>query len=245
MPIWNLWFVLAAMCFVVCCAQDRPLGAHDTAPPQVLSLSISPTVLDVRTEAKMLEAAVHVTDDFSGTSKVEIEVAGRQGSDQTSLMRAAVFRTGSRNNGYWKLSKLIQPLAPNGTWTVKRLRVTDLAGNILEYSTAEINQITQAYVEVFSQLCFTSPWLCEDTENDPAAHAELTGYWQLNAAGRNYGTGVKRKWTSGGYNAAATENVRTLQELVNQDDERDRRQNWLYNYYRRRWEKESNSFVLF
>ena len=226
---------------------DRPAGRFDQEPPKVLSLAITPTIIDVRQTAKMLETSVRVTDDFSGVAKVELEVAGRLGSDQTSLMRAASFQTGSRHDGYWKLKKQIAPLSANGTWRVSMLAVTDLQGNRRSYSTAEIAEITQAYVEVFSGLCFTSPWLCVDTESDPSSLAELSGYWKLET-GTPYYTrhnGILQKYTdSGPVPEAGARNVRTLQELVQQDNEQDMKRNWLYEFYRRRWNSTTMSFPL-
>ena len=54
---------------------ERPTGRFDQEPPKVLSLAITPTIIDVRQTAKMLETSVRVTDDFSGVAKVELEVA--------------------------------------------------------------------------------------------------------------------------------------------------------------------------
>jgi len=106
---------IGIMTMVVLCQQiatvnpsqlpERPPGRYDLSPPQVLSLAITPTTIDVREGSKMLETSVRVIDDFSGVAKVELEVAGRMGSDQSALMRAASFQTGSRHDGYWKLKK--------------------------------------------------------------------------------------------------------------------------------------------
>ena len=78
---------------------ERPGGIYDTTPPQLLSLKISPTLINVRSEAQMFETSVHVTDDFSGVAFVSIKVSGRLGSDETTLMRAASMETGSRHDG--------------------------------------------------------------------------------------------------------------------------------------------------
>ena len=222
---------------------ERPPGRYDLSPPQVLSLAITPTTIDVREGSKMLETSVRVIDDFSGVAKVELEVAGRMGSDQSALMRAASFQTGSRHDGYWKLKKNIPPLSANGTWRVSSLAVTDLQGNRKTYTTSEIGRITQAYVEVFSGLCFTSPWLCVDTGSDPAAVAWLDGFWALEWNTTKYGSGINMNRTVNG-EGRATRNVRTLQELVQQDDEQDKKRNWLYEFYRRRWNATSTSFPL-
>ena len=244
-----LSFLLLA--FLVCGSEhdapERPPDRFDTEPPKVKSLTITPTFIDVRQTAKMLETSVHVTDDFSGVAKVELEVAGRLGSDQTSLMRAASFQTGSRHDGQWKLKKQIAPLSANGTWRVSSLAVTDLQGNRRSYSTTEIAEITSAYVEVFSGLCFTSPWLCVDTESDPSSLAELTGYWELdkNTPYYNRDNGILQKYTNNGeVPEAEARNVKTLQELVQQDNEQDLKRNWLYEFYRRRWNSTTMSFPL-
>ena len=226
---------------------ERPTGRFDQEPPKVLSLAITPTIIDVRQQAKMLETSVRVTDDFSGVAKVELEVAGRLGSDQTSLMRAASFQTGSRHDGYWKLKKQIAPLSANGTWRVSMLAVTDLQGNRRSYNTEEIAEITSAYVEVFSGLCFTSPWLCVDTESDPSSLAELTGYWALEEGTPYYSrdNGIMKKYNHNGLVPEADmQKVKTLQELVQQDDEQDMKRNWLYEFYRRRWNSTTMSFPL-
>jgi hypothetical protein len=226
---------------------ERPTGRFDQEPPKVLSLAITPTIIDVRQTAKMLETSVRVTDDFSGVAKVELEVAGRLGSDQTSLMRAASFQTGSRHDGYWKLKKQIAPLSANGTWRVSMLAVTDLQGNRRSYNTDEIAEITSAYVEVFSGLCFTSPWLCVDTASDPSSLAELTGYWALEKGTPHYTrhNGILQRYSEQGLlPEAGARNVKTLQELVQQDNEQDMKRNWLYEFYRRQWNSTTMSFPL-
>jgi hypothetical protein len=222
---------------------ERPPGRFDILPPQVLSLAITPTLIDVRETGQMLETSVRVIDDFAGVAKVELEVSGRMGSDQSSLMRAASFQTGSRHDGYWKLKKNIPPLSANGTWRVSSLAVTDLQGNRKTYTTSEIGQITQAFVEVFSGLCFTSPWLCVDTASDPSAVAWLDGFWSLDSNTPKYGAGIQLNQTEIHF-GVATRTVKTLQELVQQDNEQDKKRNWLYEFYRRRWNATTASFPL-
>ena len=226
---------------------ERPTGRYDQEPPKVTELTITPNIIDVRQTAKMLETSVWVEDDFSGVAKVELEVAGRLGSDQTSLMRAASFTAGSRHKGQWKLKKQIAPLSANGTWRVSMLAVTDLQGNRRSYNTTEIAEITQAYVDVFSGLCFTSPWLCVDTESDPSSLAELSGYWALEQGTPHYtrDNGILQRYTDQGLvPEAGARKVKTLQELVQQDNEQDMKRNWLYEFYRRRWNTTTMSFPL-
>jgi len=221
-------------------------GLFDVTPPALLSLAITPTLIDVRVSSKMFETSVHVTDDFSGVASVTLKVSGRLGSDQTSLMRAASFQTGSRHDGYWKLKKNIQPLAANGTWRVSSVTIIDLQGNQRDYNTEQINEITSAFVDVFSGLCFTSPWLCAD-DKDPASEAWLTGYWAMDEntpAFTKGGIGHSMLAGGKGRSSTVTRNVRTLQELVQQDDEQDKKRNWLYEFYRRRWNSTSLAFEL-
>ena len=235
------------MLTIACCVADepdRPPGVFDTRPPELLSLAITPTLIDVRSSAKMFETSVHVIDDFSGCASVTIKVSGRLGSDQTSLMRAASFQTGSRHDGYWKLKKNIQPLAANGTWRVSQVTLIDLMGNRRDYNSEQINLITSAFVEVLSGLCFTSPWLCVDS-NDPSAEAWLSGYWKLehNTTKLKAGGTLSRRMTNNGI-STGTRQVNTLQELVQQDDEQDKKRNWLYEFYRRRWNSSNLAFEL-
>ena len=92
----------------------------------------------------------------------------------------------SRHKGIWQLKKLIPVLAANGTWLVSAITVTDFQRNSRSYTPAEIDKISNgaASVEVLSGLCFTSPWLCEDPEGDPAAYSPLVGYWEIDINGR-------------------------------------------------------------
>ena len=92
----------------------------------------------------------------------------------------------SRHKGIWQLKKLIPVLAANGTWLVSAITVTDFQGNTRGYTPAEIDKISNgaASLEVLSGLCFTSPWLCEDPEFDPAAYSPLVGYWEIDINGR-------------------------------------------------------------
>jgi hypothetical protein len=92
----------------------------------------------------------------------------------------------SRHKGIWQLKKLIPVLAANGTWLVSAITVTDFQGNTRGYTPSEIDKISNgaASLEVLSGLCFTSPWLCEDPEFDPAAYSPLVGYWEIDINGR-------------------------------------------------------------
>ena len=92
----------------------------------------------------------------------------------------------SRHKGIWQLKKLIPVLAANGTWLVSSITVTDFQGNVRGYTPGEIDVISNgaASVEVLSGLCFTSPWLCEDPQKDPAAFSPLVGYWEIDINGR-------------------------------------------------------------
>jgi hypothetical protein len=92
----------------------------------------------------------------------------------------------SRHKGIWQLKKLIPVLAANGTWLVSAITVTDFQRNSRSYTPAEIDKISNgaASLEVLSGLCFTSPWLCEDPEVDPAAYSPLVGYWEIDVNGR-------------------------------------------------------------
>ena len=218
---------------------ERPPGLFDFNPPSLLSLMITPTLIDVRQQSQMFETSVHVTDDFSGVAKVTIKVSGRLGSDQTSLMRAASFETGSRHDGYWKLKKNIQPLAANGTWRVSEVTLTDLQGNVRSYDSDAIAGISTAFVEVLSGLCFTSPWLCADV-TDPASVAFLDGYWALDTSPVKY-NGIYLNVSNDG---AKPRTVRTLQELVQQDNEQDLKRNWLYEFYRRKWNSTNQMFEV-
>lgn len=114
------------------------------------------------------------------------------------------------------------------------------------YDSTEIATISTAFVEVYSGLCFTSPWLCAD-DGDPASQARLEGYWGLDATPRQYpASGILKKMTSNGRNSHQTDfrKVQTLQELIQEDDEQDLKRNWLYEFYRRAWNNTNQMFEV-
>jgi hypothetical protein len=142
---------------------------------------------------------------------------------------------------YWKLKKNIQPLSANGTWRVAEVRLTDLQGNQRLYESAEIETISQAYVDVLSGLCFTSPWLCAD-EGDPASVAMLSGFWSLDTSSPGFPAGGIKQIDHNG--VTQTKNVKTLRDLIQVDDEQDLKRNWLYEFYRRAWNDTNQMFEL-
>jgi hypothetical protein len=90
----------------------------------------------------------------------------------------------TRHDGMWELKKNIPVLSANGTWLVSNIKVTDMQGNQRTYFPDEIKEISGgALVYVYSGLCFTSPWLCEDPSADPAAYSPLDGQWSIDPQG--------------------------------------------------------------
>jgi hypothetical protein len=54
---------------------------------------------------------------------------------------------------------------------------------------------------------------------------------------------VKYQYSEKGW-IKSTRQVQTLQELVQQDNEQDLKRNWLYEFYRRRWNATNQMFTL-
>ena len=65
-----------------------------------------------------------------------------------------------------------------------------------------------------------------------------TPYWQLPSP-------IQNNVPANGYSLGDGSNVKTLQQLIAQDDERNKRQGWLYYYYRFNWDEESLAFEQF
>merc|ERR1711871_1839847 len=83
-----LLFALAGPQNGLVAGYDRP-GLHDSTPPVLHSLDISPDTIDVTRKTRLLTITASVTDDFSGISTVEVYFAGRMGSDVQPFIHAS------------------------------------------------------------------------------------------------------------------------------------------------------------
>ena len=121
----TLMMMLVGMPGDVAAGYVRP-GLHDATPPVLLSLDITPDVIDVTRKTRLLTITASVQDDFSGTSTVEVYFAGRMGSDVQPIIHASAPIIGDRLGGVFRMKRSIAPLSANGTWTVRFVRLQDL-----------------------------------------------------------------------------------------------------------------------
>jgi hypothetical protein len=108
----------------------------DTAPPQLVNFTFSPTSIDVSAAPQTVTATVQVTDDLSGVSFF-------QATFQSPTSQQSQFSTSSRIagdplNGTFQGTLSFPRFSQNGTWTLTTLRLQDQAGNSINIPSATL-----------------------------------------------------------------------------------------------------------
>ena len=109
------------------------VGAGDTTPPTVLSLSANRSSVDTSTGPQPVTLSVHAADDFSGVAALQLSLTG-SGRAYTGL---AKLEAGTRLNGTWSATLTLPQGSPQGTYAIGAA-VVDEAGNSRSYNYSEL-----------------------------------------------------------------------------------------------------------
>jgi hypothetical protein len=116
---WTRYAWVSSLCVLIVHVAAAPAFAQsDTAPPQLIEMTISPAMVDVTAGPKTVIATVHVTDDLSGidlTSGNRIRVQLRSPSGQ-SVGGANVVQAGIALDGVYPINITIPRYAEPGIW---------------------------------------------------------------------------------------------------------------------------------
>jgi hypothetical protein len=152
---------------------------EDITPPEVKALSISPTAVDVTSEAQTVIVTATIIDPSTGTSGVSSGVQGGtiayappgnpQGclTFEGNLCSGFVKKAGSENE--YTATVTFPKFGKSGTWTPS-VRVVDRAGNFREYTSAQLEEEGfHASVSVTSTPDTTPPEVTNVTVGPPLA----------------------------------------------------------------------------
>lgn len=123
----SLIFILALLTSAVTYAQS------DTEPPKILSLSISPTSVDVTSSLQTVTLTVHLTDNLSGidptfgrgVSFFFTSPSGTQTTSGSPVLQPGVILLDTTLSIIVPVRRYSEP----GTWKISALRLGDNAGN--------------------------------------------------------------------------------------------------------------------
>jgi hypothetical protein len=106
----------------------------DVAPPTIQSLSFAPTSIDVSGGPVDVAFSIHVTDNLSGTSTVQVFLANP--TRTITLNRSLARASGTPLDGVWTGQIQVPQFATAGTWQISSVRVFDVAGNVANVGTS-------------------------------------------------------------------------------------------------------------
>jgi hypothetical protein len=109
----------------------------DTTPPQLVSLSIAPTAVDVTLAAATVGITTRVTDDLSGVQFVCAALRSPSGT-QTTNTNCVGRTSGTALDGTYLVNLSIPRFSAAGTWNPDSLQLRDNAGNFLFLTTANL-----------------------------------------------------------------------------------------------------------
>src|SRR5438105_7337034 len=101
----------------------------DVQPPQVMSFTLSPAGADVTNAAANLTVTMRITDDLSGVSDFPQLTWHPPGPEpKISFGGGLTLMSGTRNDGIWTGSIVVDRYAPPG-WYTLQVAVPDRVGN--------------------------------------------------------------------------------------------------------------------
>ena len=119
-------------------------GAADTTAPQLVSLSISPTTVNVRYQPQAVTFTAHITDDLSHYTWGLITITSPSGSQSLSNESPATLFSGTSLDGIWTFTITIPQSSETGTWKVTQIHLQDVAGNLFSSTGGQEIQVTNS-----------------------------------------------------------------------------------------------------
>jgi len=101
--------------------------AQDTQPPTIVSLTFSPTTVNIATSDQTVNVDVRLKDDLSGVQGVGVIFASPSGKQETSGFGSLI--SGTDLDGIWRVKLTIKRYAETGQWRLSLVMFSDNAGN--------------------------------------------------------------------------------------------------------------------
>ena len=117
---------------VVAFATPTAAYAADTAPPQIQTMVLSPTSVNVATSAQQVRATLRITDE-TGVKGVSGTLRSLD-STQVTPLRFGLLISGTKTNGNWRVNFTLPQGAAPGQWQLDIQAIDDEVGNRLNGS---------------------------------------------------------------------------------------------------------------
>lgn len=122
------------------------VGAGDAEAPHILSLSMSPSVIDTSSAERFVTVTARITDNLSGSPAVNYQRGASQiwfsspnGSQRVyALFTESELVSGSLNDGVFAYQMRIPRFSESGTWTVQSLTLVDQIGNLRNLAASDL-----------------------------------------------------------------------------------------------------------
>ncbi|ACG74587.1 Ig family protein [Anaeromyxobacter sp. K] len=112
----------------------------DTAAPQLLALSITPTIIDTRAQAQTVTLTVRLADNLSGMAAFAL-VGLASPSSTAYLGVTPTLVWGDGLDGIYEITIDVPRYAEFGTWHLTELWLSDNAGNRASFPEAELRAL--------------------------------------------------------------------------------------------------------
>ena len=131
----------------------------DVAPPTLVSLTISPTTIDVRNGAQTVVIRARITDDLSGFNPSASNFLRHSSGRSAWCGWNWTPASGNTIDGVWECTARFAQYSASGTWTFEPF-ITDLVGNHRTYSSIDLHAAGfPSTVTVISNPDLTAPTL--------------------------------------------------------------------------------------
>jgi hypothetical protein len=110
----------------------------DTTPPALVSLSFTPSAVDVTTEPKAVNISARITDNLAGFSSGILSFSSPSGQ---SVITQFVRTSGTATDGVYRGSVTIGQFSEAGIWKVSVVRLMDSTNNVLSLLTSDLEQL--------------------------------------------------------------------------------------------------------
>ena len=142
--------------------------AQDVTAPQLVSLSLSPAVVDVTTGDATITATAHVTDDLSGFASAGVLYSSPSvGSLLFLAIDASNLVSGDALDGVYEASLVVPQYSEAGSWGIYSFSIQDVSSNSASIDPATLPP--SAFFDVISIADTGPPSVVRLAASPPAA----------------------------------------------------------------------------
>jgi Bacterial Ig-like domain (group 3)/IPT/TIG domain len=134
--------VLAVLCIASLAAATGASAAEDHEPPELVSLSISPSQVNVAEASQSVTITAHLKDNLSGVDLADISFKGP--GSQNAFTSLALIE-GSDTNGIYRNAVTIPRFAEAGKWRITQVDLRDHVENRLLLDASQLKELEMPF----------------------------------------------------------------------------------------------------